>query len=152
MTSRFSFRLLATDVESSARNLSLIAEEKDSAWQAAVTLREQALAFADRAAFPFSLHQRWQEEWQGFDLYCLLFRHAQKAFFTLHCARLVENSWSMREICQVNIQELYRCAAEMDSFCARHTEASPGLHVMFDPTRVRMLADSLSHELTQLKG
>jgi len=58
----------------------------------------------------------------------------------------------MREICQVNIQELYRCAAEMDSFCAQHTDASPGLHVMFDPTRVRMLADSLSHELTQLKG
>ncbi|MEB7714710.1 hypothetical protein NGC32_18505 [Kluyvera cryocrescens] len=142
----------ASDVGISGRNLSLIAEEKDRAYQAAQTLREQALAFADRAAFPFSLHRRWLEEWQGFDLYCLLFRHAQKAFFTLHFARLVENSWSMREICQVNIQELYRCASEMDSFCAQHAEASPGLHVLFDPTRVRMLADSLSHELTLLKG
>ena len=58
----------------------------------------------------------------------------------------------MREICQVNLQELYRCAFEMDSFCSQHPEASPGLHVLFDPTRVRMLADSLSHELAQLKA
>jgi hypothetical protein len=61
---------------------------------------------------------------KGFSLYCLLFLHAQKAFFTLRFAREVENSWSMREICQINIQELYRCAAEMDDYCAKHADAS----------------------------
>ena len=144
--------LSTDDLEISRQNLSLIAQEKDDAYQAATQLRQQALAFAQRATFPATLYHRWQEEWQGFDLYCLLFRHAQKAFFTLHFARLVENSWSMREICQVNIQELYRCAVEMESFCAQYSEASPGLHVMFDPTRIRMLADSLEHELRLLKG
>jgi hypothetical protein len=87
-------------------------------------LREQALRFADTAAFPWALKQRWLEEWQGFSLYCLLFLHAQKAFFTLRFAREVENSWSMREICQINIQELYRSAAEMDDYCAKHADAS----------------------------
>jgi hypothetical protein len=50
--------------------------------------------------------------------------YAQKAFFTLRFAREVENSWSMREICQINIQELYRSAAEMDDYCAKHADAS----------------------------
>ncbi|MNP59971.1 hypothetical protein D3C76_1550140 [compost metagenome] len=64
----------------------------------------------------------------------------------------MENSWSMREICQINIQELYRSAAEMEDYCAKHADASPGLHVLFDPTRVRALANSLSEELKALKG
>jgi hypothetical protein len=62
----------------------------------------------------------------GLALYCHLFLHAQKAFFTLRFAREVENSWSMREICQINIQELYRCASEMEDYCAKHAEASRG--------------------------
>nr|WP_318383124.1 hypothetical protein [uncultured Enterobacter sp.] len=140
----------ASDVETSAKNLALIALHKDDARQAAIALREQALAFADLAAFPWSLQRRWREEWQGFALYCQLFLHAQKAFFTLHFAREVENSWSMREICHINIQELYRCAMEMAQFCEQQPEASPGLHVMFDATRVRGLADSLSAELAAL--
>jgi hypothetical protein len=41
----------------------------------------------------------------------------------------------MREICQINIQELYRCASEMEDYCAKHAEASPGLHVLFDASR-----------------
>jgi hypothetical protein len=89
-------------------------------------LREEALRFAETAAFPWALKQRWLEEWQGLALYCHLFLHAQKAFFTLRFAREVENSWSMREICQINIQELYRCASEMEDYCAKHAEASPG--------------------------
>jgi hypothetical protein len=98
----------------------------------------QALRFADTAAFPWALKQRWLEEWQGFPLYCLLFLHAQKAFFTLRFAREVENSWSMREICQINIQELYRSAAEMDDYCAKHADASPAytsclMHPAFAP-------------------
>lgn len=130
----------------------MIAKEKDEAWQEAQTLQAEALGFAQRAAFPHALARRWQEEWQGFALYCQLFMHAQKAFFTLHYATVVENNWSMREICQVNIQELYRCAVEMDTFCAKHPDASPGLHVIFDASRVRALADSLHHQLTQLKA
>jgi hypothetical protein len=57
----------------------------------------------------------------------------------------------MREICQINIQELYRCASEMEDYCAKHAEASPGLHVLFDASRVRALADSLGDELKGLK-
>lgn len=140
------------DVVTAGRNLSLIAKEKDEAWQEAQTLQTEAIAFAQRAAFPHALARRWQEEWQGFALYCQLFMHAQKAFFTLHYATVVENNWSMREICQVNIQELYRCAVEMDTFCAKHPDASPGLHVIFDASRVRALADSLHHQLTLLKA
>ena len=141
----------AHDVEASASSLSRIAKEKDDAGAASAELREQALRFADTAAFPWALKQRWLEEWQGFSLYCLLFLHAQKAFFTLRFAREVENSWSMREICQINIQELYRSAAEMDDYCAKHADASPGLHVLFDASRVRALADSLGEELKGLK-
>ena len=143
---------IAGDVASSGRNLSLIAKEKDEAWQEAQMLQHEALAFAQRAAFPYALAQRWQEEWQGFALYCQLFMHAQKAFFTLHYAVVVENNWSMREICQVNIQELYRCAVEMEAFCEKHPDASPGMHVIFDPSRVRALADSLHQQLLQLKA
>lgn len=142
----------AAEPENSAACLSRIAREKDEARDAAVALREQALRFAETAAFPWALKSRWLEEWQGFALYCQLFLHAQKAFFTLRFAREVENSWSMREISLINIQELYRCAAEMDDYCAKHADASPGLHVLFDATRVRALADSLSEELRALKG
>lgn len=140
------------DVESAAASLSRIASEKDEAGAASIALREEALRFAQSAAFPFALNARWQEEWQGFALYCRLFLHAQKAFFTLHFAHEVENSWSMHEICQINIQELYRCAFELEDYCAKHPEASPGLHVLFDPSRVRALADSLSSALHNLKG
>ena len=142
----------ASDVATAGHNLSLIAKEKDEAWQEAQALQSEALAFAESASFPFALARRWQEEWQGFALYCQLFMHAQKAFFTLHYATVVENNWSMREICQVNIQELYRCAVEMDAFCAKHPEASPGMHVIFDPSRVRALADSLHQQLLRLKA
>lgn len=142
----------AAELENSAACLSRIAREKDEARDAAVALREQALRFAETAAFPWALKSRWLEEWQGFALYCQLFLHAQKAFFTLRFAREVENSWSMREISLINIQELYRCAAEMEDYCAKHADASPGLHVLFDATRVRALADSLSEELRALKG
>jgi hypothetical protein len=140
------------DVATAGRNLSLIAKEKDEAWQEAQTLQAEALGFAQRAAFPHALACRWQEEWQGFALYCQLFMHAQKAFFTLHYATVVENNWSMREICQVNIQELYRCAVEMDTFCAKHPDASPGMHVIFDASRVRALADSLHHQADSAKS
>lgn len=139
------------DKENAAACLSRIAREKDEACNAAVQLTEQALRFAETAAFPWALKSRWLEEWQGFTLYCQLFLHAQKAFFTLRYAREVENSWSMREISLINIQELYRCAAEMEDYCARHADASPGLHVLFDATRVRALADSLIEELKALK-
>ncbi|WP_445663242.1 hypothetical protein [Enterobacter soli] len=141
----------ASDVEASAASLSRIAKEKDDAGATSATLREEALRFAETAAFPWALKQRWLEEWQGLALYCHLFLHAQKAFFTLRFAREVENSWSMREICQINIQELYRCASEMEDYCAKHAEASPGLHVLFDASRVRALADSLGDELKGLK-
>ncbi|MCS2165249.1 hypothetical protein [Scandinavium manionii] len=144
--------LSASDVEASATCLSRIAKEKDDACGAAITLCEQALHFARRAGLPYALQQRWLEEWQGLALYCHLFLYAQKAFFTLHFAREVENSWSMREICQTNIQELYRSASEMEDYCQKHANASPGLHVLFDPSRVRALADSLSFELNALKG
>ncbi|MNB65891.1 hypothetical protein D3C81_91940 [compost metagenome] len=142
----------ASDVETSAACLSRIAKEKDDARDASVNLREQALRFAETAAFPYALKKRWLEEWQGFALYCHLFLHAQKAFFTLRFAREVENSWSMREICQINIQELYRSASEMEDYCTKHADASPGLHVLFDASRVRALADSLGDELKALKG
>lgn len=140
------------DVQTSAACLSRIAREKDEAGEASSALREEALQFAATASFPFALNARWLEEWQGFALYCRLFLHAQKAFFTLRFAHEAENSWSMREICQINIQELYRCAFELEDYCARHPAASPGLHVLFDASRVRALADSLSHELKSLKG
>lgn len=84
-------------------------------------------------------------------LYCQTFTHAQKAFFTLHFAREVENSWSMREICHINVQALYRCASEMETLCQQTGEASPAFYVMFDPVRARNLADSLSTELTALR-
>ena len=58
----------------------------------------------------------------------------------------------MQEISHINIQELYRCACEMEDYCQKHADASPGLHVLFDASRVRALADSLSHELTSLRG
>lgn len=140
------------DPETSAACLSRIAREKDEADNAAAALQEAALHFVKRAAFPRSLERRWYEEWQGFTLYCRLFLHAQKAFFTLRYAREVENSWSMQEISHINIQELYRCACEMEDYCQKHADASPGLHVLFDASRVRALADSLSHELTSLRG
>lgn len=140
------------EVERSAHCLSLIATEKDETRNAVTALHKQALHFAETALFPRALKQRWLEEWQGFALYCQLFLHAQKAFFTLHFAKEVENSWSMREISLINIQELYRCAAEMDDYCAKYSDASPGLHVLFDVTRVMALADSLSEELSTLKG
>ncbi len=142
----------ASDVEASAASLARIAREKDEARDASQTLQEAALRFTDTAAFPYALKRRWLEEWQGFALYCHLFVHAQKAFFILRFAREVENSWSMREICQINIQELYRSAAELDDFCLKHADASPGMHVLFDASRVRALADSLSEELKALKS
>ncbi|POT56121.1 hypothetical protein C3432_19290 [Citrobacter amalonaticus] len=141
-----------SDVDTSAACLSRIASEKDEAGVASVALRDEALRFAQSAAFPWALERRWREEWEGFALYCHLFLHAQKAFFTLRFAHEAENSWSMREICQINIQELYRSASEMDDFCTKHADASPGLHVLFDASRVRALADSLSAELKSLKG
>ncbi|NDO81166.1 hypothetical protein CJP72_10465 [Citrobacter sp. NCU1] len=141
-----------SDVETSAACLSRIASEKDEAREASAALREQALNFAQTAAFPWALKRRWLEEWQGFALYCHLFLHAQKAFFTLRFAHEAENSWSMREICQINIQELYRSAAELEDYCTKHADASPGMHVLFDASRVRELADSLSDELKILKG
>lgn len=142
----------ATEAERSATCLSLIATEKDETRDTVATLHKQALRFVETANFPWALKKRWFEEWQGFSLYCQLFLHAQKAFFTLHFAREVENSWSMREISLINIQELYRCAAEMEDYCSKHSDASPGLHVLFDVTRVMALADSLSEELRTLKG
>ncbi len=142
----------ASDVEASAASLARIAREKDEARDASQMLQEAALRFTDTAAFPYALKRRWLEEWLGFALYCHLFVHAQKAFFTLRFAREVENSWSMREICQINIQELYRSAAELDDFCLKHADASPGMHVLFDASRVRALADSLSEELKALKS
>lgn len=142
----------AKEVERSATCLSRIATEKDETRDAVAALHKQALLFAETALFPWALKRRWLEEWQGFALYCQLFIHAQKAFFTLYFAKEVENSWSMREISLINIQELYRCAAEMDDYCTRHAEASPGLHVLFDVSRVMALADSFSEELRALKG
>lgn len=139
------------DIATSSACLSRIAQEKDEAGAASVALRDEALRFAEGSAFPFTLHARWREEWEGFALYCRLFLHAQKAFFTLRFAHEAENSWSMREICQTNIQELYRSAFELEDYCAKHTEASPGLHVLFDASRIRALADSLSAELASLK-
>lgn len=139
------------DVEKSAACLSRIAKEKDEAGEMSIALREEALHFAQTAAFPNALKCRWLEEWQGFSLYCRLFLHAQKAFFTLRFACEVENSWSLREVCQINIQELYRSASEMEDYCLKQVDASPGLHVLFDASRVRALADSLSHELSGLK-
>lgn len=139
------------DVEKSAACLSRIAKEKDEAGEMSIALREEALAFVKTAGFPAALKRRWLEEWQGFSLYCHLFLHAQKAFFTLRFASEAENSWSMREVCQINIQELYRSASEMEDYCLKQVDASPGLHVLFDASRVRALADSLSHELSGLK-
>ncbi|MBV8043682.1 hypothetical protein [Pluralibacter sp.] len=144
-------RFSRDDPTQSMENLTCIARQTDEAASSALTLRAQALAFADEAAFPSALYQRWQEEWQGFALYCQLFVHAQKAFFTLHFAREVDNSWSMREICHTNVQSLYRCAFEMETLCQQMPEASPGFHVMFDSGRVRSFADSLSDELSSLR-
>lgn len=140
------------DIDRSAACLARIASEKDDTRAAAIALYDQALGFAEKALFPWALKRQWQQEWQGLVLYCQLFLHAQKAFFTLHFAKEVENSWGMREISLINIQELYRCAAEMEDYCATQEEASPGLHVLFDATRVVALADSLSDELRALKG
>ncbi len=138
------------DIEGSSKNLSQIAKEKDDAYQAARIAREQALAFAREVDLPSALKQRWVQEWQGFALYCEVFVYAQKAFFTLHYARLVENNWSMREICRTNIQSLYSAAHEMEDFCQRHDDYSPGMYVMFDASRVRQLASSLTVELAKL--
>lgn len=139
------------DPQKSMENLTRIAQEKDEIAADARKLCAQALDFADHAAFPAALYQLWQEEWQGLALYCQVFIHAQKAFFTLHFAREVENSWSMREICHVNVQALYQCAFEMEMLCQQMNDASPGFHIMFDAGRVRSLADSLSSELSALR-
>lgn len=141
----------ASDVEAAAESLACIAREKDDAGKASIALCEQALNFTETAEFPWALKQRWLEEWQGFVIYCHLFLHAQKAFFTLRFAHVVKNSWSMREVCQFNIHELYRSASEMEDYCAKHADASPGLHVLFDASRVRALAGSLGNELKNLK-
>lgn len=139
------------DKSASEERLAVIMSEKEQAKEAVTLLLLQAQRFFTDAALPATLAARWQEEWGGFELYCHLFIHAQKAFFTLHFAQQVENSWSMREICQVNIQELYRYATQMDYFCRQHPDYSFGLHVLFDASRVRILADSLSLELKSLK-
>lgn len=132
-------------------NLTRIAQEKDEVAADALKLCAQALEFAENAAFPAALYRLWQNEWRGLALYCQLFTHAQKAFFTLHFAREVENSWSMREICHINVQALYQGASEMEMLCQQMNEASPGFHIMFDAGRVRSLADSLSSELSALR-
>ena len=139
------------DPQKSMSNLTQIAQEKDEVASGAQRLGEEALAFAHTAEFPAALERQWREEWQGLALYCQLFTHAQKAFFTLHFAREVENSWSMLEICHINVQALYRCASEMETLCQQMSDASPAFYVMFDPGRVRSLADSLSTELTALR-
>ncbi|HAT2830547.1 TPA: hypothetical protein I8370_003612 [Klebsiella oxytoca] len=139
------------DPQKSMENLTRIAQEKDEIAAGVQKLCAQALDFADNAAFPAALYHLWQEEWQGLALYCQMFTHAQKAFFTLHFAREVENSWSMREICHINVQALYQCAFEMEVLCQQMNGASPGFYVMFDSARVRSLADSLSSELSALR-
>lgn len=138
------------DTSLSSQNLYQIAKEKDAALVLAREVREQALQFADTAGFPAALSHRWHMEWQGLALYCQMFVAAQKAFFTLHYARQVENNWSMREICQTNIQLLYSAASEMTAFCQQQQGLTPGFYVMFDPRRVRLFADSLSEELAAL--
>ena len=113
------------DPQKSMANLTQIAQEKDEVAASAQLLGKAAQAFALTADFPAALALRWREEWQGLALYCQTFTHAQKAFFTLHFAREVENSWSMREICHINVQALYRCASEMETLCQQTGEASP---------------------------
>ncbi|MCE0825525.1 hypothetical protein M976_02104 [Buttiauxella ferragutiae ATCC 51602] len=140
------------DAAGASRKLSLIAAEKDLAWQGAENVQRQALEFAKHAGFPPALAQRWQTEWQGLFLYCRAFIHAQKAFFTLHYAREVENNWSLREVCQANIQALYGTAHEMEDFCGKWSDIPPAIHVMFDAGRARALAGSLSKELAKLSG
>ncbi|EML2678073.1 hypothetical protein [Klebsiella michiganensis] len=139
------------DPQISMENLTRIAQEKDEVAADALKLCAQALEFAENAAFPTALYRLWQNEWRGLALYCQLFTHAQKAFFTLHFAREVENSWSMREICHINVQALYQGASEMEMLCQQMNEASPGFYIMFDAGRVRSLADSLSSELSALR-
>jgi len=139
------------DPQISMENLTRIAQEKDEVAADALKLCAQALEFAENAEFPTALYRLWQNEWRGLALYCQLFTHAQKAFFTLHFAREVENSWSMREICHINVQALYQGASEMEMLCQQMNEASPGFYIMFDAGRVRSLADSLSSELSALR-
>lgn len=138
------------DVDSASHHLYQIAKEKDTALTLARDVACRAADFALHADFPCALYQRWQTEWGGLTLYCQAFVCAQKAFFTLCYARQVENSWSMREICQINIQGLYSVAGEMADFCVRHPELPPGMYVMFDPRRVRQFAASLNDALTTL--
>jgi len=138
------------DVNISSHHLYQIAKEKDAALALARDVACQAADFARQTDFPVALSRRWQTEWAGLTLYCQAFVCAQKAFFTLCYARQVENSWSMREICQINIQGLYSAAGEMADFCARHPDLPPGLYVMFDPRRVRQFAASLNDALVTL--
>lgn len=74
----------------------------------------------------------------------------RKSLFTLHYCKQVENTWSLREICQTNIQALYGTAYEMEDFCLQHRDFSVSMHVMFDAERARALASSLTEELSQL--
>lgn len=138
------------DVKTSSLHLYHLAKEKEAALALAQEVSSRAAAFARHADFAAALTLRWQTEWAGLALYCQAFVCAQKAFFTLCYARQVENSWSMREICQTNIQGLYSAAGEMADFCARHPDLPPGLYVMFDPRRVRQFAASLSEALAKL--
>ena len=46
-------------------------------------------------------------------------RMHRKLFFTLHFAREVENSWSMREICHINVQALYQGHPKWRCFASR---------------------------------
>ena len=138
------------DPQKSMANLTQIAQEKDEV-AASAAAGESSASVRSHGGFSRRAGLRWREEWQGLALYCQTFTHAQKAFFTLHFAREVENSWSMREICHINVQALYRCASEMETLCQQTGEASPAFYVMFDPVRARNLADSLSTELTALR-
>lgn len=143
-------QFIAEAKEMSANNLFLLAQEKDRSYQLAIELQREALTFSRRTDIPAKLKRRWEQEWQGFALYCRTFVHAQKAFFTLHYCKQVENTWSLREICQTNIQALYGTAYEMEDFCLQHRDFPVSIHVMFDAERARALASSLTEELSQL--
>ncbi|PWC21598.1 hypothetical protein DDT52_04530 [Brenneria roseae subsp. roseae] len=136
--------------ELAAQNLYQIAKEKDLAWQLAEQCQQAALQFTREYTMPDALRQRWLQEWRGLALYCRAFVHAQKAFFTLHYCKLVENNWTLREIGKTNIQALYGLGHEMDDFCLQHRDYPVSMHVMFDAERPRSLADSLQEQLTAL--
>lgn len=73
-------QFIAEAKEMSANNLFLLAQEKDRSYQLAIELQREALTFSRRTDIPTELKRRWEQEWQGFALYCRTFVHAQKAF------------------------------------------------------------------------